>query len=411
LKLRKKLLTAALILALFLPATAITQFVRFSFAQASLIYITPDGNVSPSTAPIQRFGDLYTLTSDISGPAIVVGKSNITIDGAGHTIQGVVPVPVSPGQIGQTTNYGGIYLDSVQNVTVKGFSIKYCPMGIDLEYCSNIIVSGNNISRTWDPLPYDFMPAGVAIRGGENNLVTGNRFENNMVSILVWDNSKQNVIVGNTISGSTEDGIRLYQSSGNTFYHNNFDNAQNVYDNGFDLSEAPSINSWDNGEEGNFWNDYNGTDANGDGIGDTPHKLYFMNQDSYPLMKPWEPTPIDNTPPVIAMLSPQNTTYTESSISLNFSTNEPVSWLGYSLDGQEPVTINGNTTIIDLPNGLHNVTVHANDTFGNAGKSETVSFTVAAPESFPTAAVATASVASVTLAGVGVLVYFRKRNH
>jgi hypothetical protein len=54
--------------------------------------------------------------------------------------------------------------------------------------------------------------------------------------------------------------------------------------------------------------------------------------------------------------------------------------MGYSLDGQETITITGNTTIAGLTNGLHNVTVYAKDTFENMGASETIYFSVAQPE-------------------------------
>ena len=37
---------------------------------------------------------------------------------------------------------------------------------------------------------------------------------------------------------------------------------------------------------GNYWNDYNGTDNNGDGIGETPYIINEDNQDNYPLMNP-----------------------------------------------------------------------------------------------------------------------------
>jgi hypothetical protein len=62
-----------------------------------------------------------------------------------------------------------------------------------------------------------------------------------------------------------------------------------------------------------------------------------------------------------------------------------------------------------LSSGLHNITVYANDTFGNIGTSETVSFTIAEPESFPTGPVVAASAASVAVACVGILLYLRKR--
>jgi nitrous oxidase accessory protein NosD len=41
---------------------------------------------------------------------------------------------------------------------------------------------------------------------------------------------------------------------------------------------------------GNYWSDYGGTDAEGDGIGDTHYSIYSDSDESdeYPLMKPFE---------------------------------------------------------------------------------------------------------------------------
>ena len=115
--------------------------------------------------------------------------------------------------------------------------------------------------------------------------------------------------------------------------------------------------------------------------------------------------------PLIKVLSPINQIYPFSSVSLVFTVNKPVYLIGYSLDGGETIPVTGNVTLSGLSNNLHNVTVYANDTFGNTGVSETISFTVAAPEPepFPTVPVAVASVASFAVAVVGLLVYFRKR--
>jgi hypothetical protein len=114
-------------------------------------------------------------------------------------------------------------------------------------------------------------------------------------------------------------------------------------------------------------------------------------------------------PPEVETLSPVSKTYDVSNVSLAFTVNKTVSWVGYSLDGRDNVTVSGNTTIGGLANGLHNVTVYAEDSFGNVGASETVRFSVEVP--FPTALVATISAASVIIAGVGLLVYLKKRKH
>jgi hypothetical protein len=122
---------------------------------------------------------------------------------------------------------------------------------------------------------------------------------------------------------------------------------------------------------------------------------------------------IDTTPPVISALSVENKTYSTSDVPLNVTVNEPVSQVIYSLDGQENVTISGNTTLTGLANRDHSLIVYAKDEAGNIGTSKTITFTVA--ESFPTALVATASVVTVAVVGAVTLliavVYFKKRKH
>ena len=84
----------------------------------------------------------------------------------------------------------------------------------------------------------------------------------------------------------------------------------------------------------------------------------------------------DTTPPIITIDSPEATTYSTSSVDLNFTVNEDTSWIGYSLDGVDNVTISGNTTLDDLSEGSHSVIVYANDTTGNMGESNVVYFSV-----------------------------------
>ncbi len=87
----------------------------------------------------------------------------------------------------------------------------------------------------------------------------------------------------------------------------------------------------------------------------------------------------------ITILSPENATYNSpdmvSSVALSFYIEVPklrmVRWIGYSLDGQQNVTISGNTTI-PVGYGHHTISVSANGSFGGSYiSSETVHFTVA----------------------------------
>jgi len=80
-----------------------------------------------------------------------------------------------------------------------------------------------------------------------------------------------------------------------------------------------------------------------------------------------------------------------------------------SLDGQDNVTVMGNTTLTGLSAGMHTLLVFAVDEVGNEGL-ETVTFSVSEPpQSLPLTEVAIASaVAAVTILA-GALLIFEKR--
>jgi len=110
-------------------------------------------------------------------------------------------------------------------------------------------------------------------------------------------------------------------------------------------------------------------------------------------------------PPTVKICSPQSKTYGTSDIPLTFTVNEQNAILSYILDGQQAVTITGNTTLPKLNAGSHNITVFANDSTGLGGASETISFTVVGH--FPIEIVFV-GVAVATVAIIGFLFYFKK---
>jgi outer membrane protein assembly factor BamB len=127
------------------------------------------------------------------------------------------------------------------------------------------------------------------------------------------------------------------------------------------------------------------------------------------------PTPENNTVYISIFLPQNNGKYFSSNVNLGFTVSEPVDFLGYSLDGQENVSVKGNVTLSGLSDGMHTLTVYANDAYGFTGASETVTFkleTEAAPPSgsqlapFPTVWASVFVIASASIISFGLVAYF-----
>ena len=115
---------------------------------------------------------------------------------------------------------------------------------------------------------------------------------------------------------------------------------------------------------------------------------------------------VDTVSPVIVVLSPENKAYGTNEVQLNFTVNEPVSWLAYNLDGKDNVTTSKNITLAGLTNGAHNLTVYANDSVGNLGVSDTVHFRI---EPFPVITVVAATTSVIIIVLASYLVFKRKK--
>jgi parallel beta-helix repeat protein len=148
---------------------------------------------------------------------------------------------------------------------------------------SGCAVISNNIVSNWG--------AGITLRGPNHTITLNNIIGNGFCGIqLVL--ASECLIDQNNIIRNGYYGVWMYSSSNNKIFHNNFIN------NTKDLnSDGSSANVWDDGypSGGNYWSSYNGTDNDGDGIGDTPYVLDANNIDQYPLMKPFA----ENLPPKI----------------------------------------------------------------------------------------------------------------
>src|SRR3972149_4130853 len=170
-------------------------------ATGETIYIRADGNIEPSTAPIQRDEDLYTLTGNITSDAygIMVERNNMTLDGAGYTLQGT-----------GASGFKGIYLTGRSNITIKNIQVKTFYYGIQLFASSNNSIVGNDITDN------DY---GIYLDYSSNNRIVGNNITDNGDGIQP-SVSSNNRIVGNNITDNDYNGIKILASSNNSIVGN-----------------------------------------------------------------------------------------------------------------------------------------------------------------------------------------------
>ncbi len=206
--------------------------------------------------------------------------------------------------------------------------------------------------------------SGIYNTGSDDNIIANNyALLNNKFGICVTDSNYLNIsknylkdsdygiffmfsswcTIYNNILSNNGIGIEINQSDGNTLYYNNFiSNSQQAFDN--------SNNQWDNGvSRGNYWSDYTGVDANGDGLGDTPYIIDDDSQDNYPLMEPWNLTIQEPTDIIITLELDKTEFYLNETISgsIHITNENPFDIALNDLPWQIMVGIFFNITALD----------------------------------------------------------------
>ena len=206
--------------------------------------------------------------------------------------------------------YNGIFLDSTGSIEISNNKASNNECGILLSYSDENTLTNNTVNQnkisgilledhsddnTLSGNIVSNNKDGISLKKSTDNFLTNNIANGNEVHGIILGYSSENTLSRN-IASSNKYGICLGYSKGNYIYLNNFrDNTNNVcFDGSTNTWNSPSriLYSYEGSSYkkylGNYWGDYAGSDANNDGIGDTPYSINSDINDEYPLMERFE---------------------------------------------------------------------------------------------------------------------------
>jgi len=239
-----------------------------------------------------------TMTQDftsveVQGTAIEIQGDGITLDCAGHRIDGTV----SNKCIWSTTRFA-------TDIVVRNCFFLNCHQGIRCYDGRSHLYEHNHFEGTGggtaivgyrigsstirhNDVANNLIGISMEITQGDN-FVYSNRVHGNGIGVR-WDGSPSvfsEFLFQNRINGN-ETGVRTVGASIGIHHNDLIDNTQQALSTAAYSSVCgPEI--WDLLGEGNYWSDYAGTDGDDNGIGDTPHPVLCGDganlTDNYPLM-------------------------------------------------------------------------------------------------------------------------------
>lgn len=246
-----------------------------------------EGIFFDSVVNAQIFNNTFLYTQE---GIVIYGSENLTIKenyfpGVINEYTGVMAI-----------NVGGNFFGPVcRNIDIRSNILENCDSGINCDDVMNFSISENVLVNSYGIHLYNVNQSvvvenlieqgggGILVHGDSNSIYGNNCTQGRGYGIYLLSSShcviNQNICKENgiAINRGSEGGITVSGGStnNNVTWNKLIDNIRNALDNGEN-----------NLFQYNYWSDYNGTDENGDGFGDTPYEIPgdANNVDPFPIV-------------------------------------------------------------------------------------------------------------------------------
>jgi len=366
---------------IFLPTKTIT-------ASAKTIYVDDSGGEGINYTNIQDAvtdadsGDTVYVYAGTYTENILIDRT-ITLSGSGSSITTI------SGDNERTIEI------TADNVILSGFTIENDNknyIGIRLNHVTNCEIKNNKITQG---------SHGVLLSESNSNTITDNTIDSNNDGIYLSYDSDTNTIKNNNIQNNNGNGIFIQDSSDhNIIYLNHF--SDNLANNARDLS---GNNHWDYNFRGNYWDDYDDYDSDGDGTGDNPYIISSDSQDDYP-----QGIFYDIPVAIIKKIDPNPAVYGETVyFSGDYTTENPIVNWEWKSNKDGIFGYSKNTQSSSLSVGTHTISFRIKDNENKWSDYDYANLIIESPSNpsnpnqKPTAQIVTISPASATY---GTSIYF-----
>jgi len=334
-----------------------------------------------------------TCDGNINGITLASGSNHIVTNNTctNNSQYGVYLYAISNSFAANNTclsNSNGIYLEDSSSNTVVNNTCNDNNNGIHLyQSASNTVVNNtcndnNNGIHLYGGSGYNTIAnntcfeneVGILFESSSWNTVTNNTCNDGDYGFSLFGNSNINTLVNNTCNYNNYHGIYLYVSHDNMIVNNTCisNNDRGIYlelsgnnfvlwntfeNNGANAFNGHSTNTFDY----NYWSDYVGYDADGDGFGDTPYPVRGVAGvvDPHPQIKWWVPPSWDE--PIVDVYLEFGQDFR---LDLNASAPTPLTWwlndtMHFAMDQHGVIT-----NLVNLQVGMYGLEVRVGNAYG-----------------------------------------------